>query len=385
MHVSREALLYGGGLCALCAAATLAFRRLRARPETPALDGGDAFLLLSDRDVAAALPMRDAIKCNRQAFMDFAKKIAVVPERAVIAIPPARGHTLFKPAYIPTASALGLKVVSTRPKNASREVRLPTVPASIIMFSEDTGLIAALLQATYLTALRTAAGSGVATVLLTKRKPSRRVLTVFGAGMQADAHIEAMLCVHGESLDSLVVINRSRGRAEALCEKWRGSFAAGTRVVLLSDSKKIEAAVRASDLICTTTNSSKPMFDGAWMKPGTHVNAVGSYTPTMQELDQATVERCAIVIDTEHALAAGDLAIPTASGVELCVVGELGHMLLRVGGDREKAEQKMSTIPPTNCDCTLFKSVGVAVQDIATAQAVIRAARKHRIGTHCTM
>ena len=375
---SRDALLYGAGLCALgaaAAAAALAFHRPRR----------GTFLLLSDRDVAAALPMRDAIVCNRRAFLDLAAGVAVVPARAVLAIPPAAGHTLFKPAYIPSTSALGLKVVSTRPKNADREVRLPTVPASIIMFSEDTGLLTALLHATYLTALRTAAGSGVATALFAKHNPARRVLTVFGAGMQADAHIEAMLCVHGESLDRLIVVNRSKGRAEAQCAKHRGAFAAGARVVLLSDAKKIEAAVRASDLICTTTNSSAPMFDGAWMKPGTHVNAVGSYTPTAQELDRDTVARCAIVIDSEHALAAGDLAIPTANGEELCVVGELGQVLKSVAEGGEFVGNSSEIVPPPRCDCTLFKSVGVAVQDVATAQAVIEAARKRGIGRQCAM
>ena len=390
---TKEAVLCGGAICALGAAAALVCRRvlLEASPPQPSAGAANldlkrgSFLLLSDTDVAAALPMGDAIACNRQAFLDLARAVADVPARAVLAIPPAGGHTLFKPAYVSPTSALGLKVVSTRPDNAARG--LPTVPATILMFSENTGLLTGLLQGTYLTALRTAAGSGVATALVASNtlglgdRPMRRVLTVFGAGMQADAHIKSMLCVHS-SLERLIVVNRSSQRAEALCAKYRSAFALGARVVLLSEVDKVEEAVRMSDLICTTTNSSVPMFDGKWMKAGTHVNAVGSYTQTMQELDEATVTRCAIVVDTDHALAAGDLAIPIANGMKLSLMGELGQLLMQV--DTMEKSPSLPSLPQA-CDCTLFKSVGVAVQDIATAHAVVEAARERGIGRYCTM
>ena len=142
-----------------------------------------SFLLLSDDDVAIALPMKDAINVNRLAFLDQHTGEAVVPERIVLSLPQYDGATLFKPCYVSPAKreALGLKIVSTRPRNARLKDHA-TVPAVIVLIHADTGYPSALVDATYLTALRTAAGSGVATDLLAL--PDASVLTVFGAGAQ---------------------------------------------------------------------------------------------------------------------------------------------------------------------------------------------------------
>jgi ornithine cyclodeaminase len=232
-------------------------------------------LILSDDDVRAAVPMALAVDVNAAAFTALEDGSAQCPDRAILSA--AGGPTLFKPACVPqdapgAPEALGLKVVSVRAANA--QAGLPTVPATMLMLDAVTGLPSAVLAATWLTALRTAAGSAVATRALAPLET--RNLVVFGAGMQAEAHISGMLCVR-PCIASVAIVNRGRPRAQALA----GSLAAAhpavaVEVLTLDDVSGVERVCRVADLICATTNSSTPLWDGAWMKPGTHVNAIGS-------------------------------------------------------------------------------------------------------------
>lgn len=188
---------------------------------------------------------------------------------------------------------LGLKIVSVRTANA--EKGLPTVPATILMFDAETGLPSAVVEATWLTALRTAAGSAAATKLLAAA--DAQVLVVFGAGLQGEAHALTMLAAR-PALRKVVVLNRGLERAQVLCATLKKDVAAfsGVEVVAaaLADGAAVEAAVREADIICTTTNSSAPLFDGVWMRAGCHINAIGSYTPEMQEIDESSVCRCRV-------------------------------------------------------------------------------------------
>ena len=342
---------------------------------------GASFLALSDADVRAALPMAEAIECNAAAFVALFDGSAVAPARHLLTAPEAfDGATLFKPSFVPGAGgnggALGLKVVSVRPRNAARG--LPTVPATVLLVDEQTGLLDAVMDATFLTALRTAAGSGAATNRLARADAT--ALTVFGAGMQAAAHVDAVLAVR-PGITRLWIINRGRARAAALavaCQA-RHPGLVEVEVGMLADVAVVEAAVRGADIICATTNASTPVFMGEWLAPGTHINAVGSYTPQMQELDVATVRQCAVVVDSEHALAAGDLAIAIEQEGPLpSPPAELGAVLAG-----KAVVSRASRVAPTGC--TLFKSVGTAVQDVATAAAVLRAARVRGIGKHVAL
>ena len=299
-------------------------------------------LVLSDEDVRSAVPMDLAIEVNAAAFASMESGAAEVPERAIVST--KSGPTLFKPACIPSAAdpeapeALGLKVVSVRAANADMD--LPTVPATILMFDATTGLPSAVVAATWLTALRTAAGSGVATRALAPAAPQR--LVCFGAGMQAEAHISAMLCVR-PSITSVAIVNRSLPRAETLAATLSPTLS--TEVLTLSDTAGVERVARAADIVCATTNSSTPMWDGAWLKPGAHINAIGSFTPQMQEVDAATMRRCRIVIDEPGAMtSSGDIAIPLAAGeisAETNGLRTLGSILLTADG----AEAAVSTQP----------------------------------------
>lgn len=233
-------------------------------------------LVLSDDDVRTCVPMDLAIEVNAAAFVSMESGAAEVPDRNIIST--KMGPTLFKPACIPSAAdpaapeALGLKVVSVREANA--DLGIPTVPATVLMLDATTGLPSAVVAATWLTALRTAAGSGVATRVLAPAEP--QTLVCFGAGMQAEAHISAMLCVR-PSITSVAIVNRSLPRAESLAETLPATLS--TEALTLDDAAAVERVTRAADIVCATTNSSIPMWDGAWLKPGAHINAIGSFTP----------------------------------------------------------------------------------------------------------
>jgi ornithine cyclodeaminase len=290
--------------------------------------------------------MREAIHINAQAFLAAAEAEAAqaqVPPYASISAPSASGSrsggssdptstneaTLFKPALL--EEALGVKVVAVRAGNT--QLGLPTVPAVILLSDRLTGYPTALIQATYLTALRTAAGSGVATDLFARRDAT--VLAVFGAGMQAHAHVEAVLAVR-PSVHTVHIINRSAPRAEELVAALKTQYPAVTFVVHATSSSSsssssssltpaadaatgaaaLSAAIRSAHVLCTTTSSTIPLLHAGDVSPGAHINAVGSFLPSMVELaaDLVCAPNARIVTDGPAALHAGDLHGPLQSG-----------------------------------------------------------------------
>eukprot|EP00051_Salpingoeca_urceolata_P002637 m.51748 g.51748 ORF g.51748 m.51748 type:complete len:341 (+) comp12245_c1_seq2:311-1333(+) len=334
--------------------------------------------ILSEADVAAQLPMALAIEASETAFRSLCKGTATVPPRTVIPVTPHNGTTLFKPGHVP-GECVGLKIVSVRPNNA--ESGKPTVPAVVLLVDEETGMPQCMVAATHLTAWRTAAGSAISTRLMAPQEAKTAV--VFGAGLQAKAHALAFACVR--PLEKVTIVNRTRPRAEALAAELPARVLEETGhsitvdiVVTSEDKQAVERVVRSADLIATCTNSSEPLFDGAWLKPGAHITGVGSYTPTMQEIDAATVKRCQVVIDTDSALPVGDLGFAREAGWKESegLLGTLGELL---GG---KISVKRGDAGGT-MDCTMFKSVGTAVQDLVTAKAVFDRAAGH--GTRVEM
>jgi ornithine cyclodeaminase len=410
----------------------------------------NTLLLLNDDDIMNVLPIDEAINVQRLAFISQYKKEAVVPERIVMSLPQYDGATLFKPAFVHGGrqggeAALGLKVVSTRPKNKMKS--LPTVPATILIVDPITGLPTSLMNGTYLTALRTAAGSGLATQLLARK--DAQVLSIFGAGMQAKAHLDACISVR-ETISVLYIINRTMSRASDLRTYALGKYGHQLNHVYVLNTATKECVEKA-DIICTTTNSSTPVFNGSWLTNHTHINAIGSYTPSMQEIDVLTVSRCCVYIDTPHALTCGDLSMAkvTKERNGLMEIGEAStlpvhdlcktvkakkkkkHRLSQVlndikiegklhGAPLSPREQKMNQFaldrPSSSISliakkgrmeeknssgsglgsglgsesesesesdligCTLFKSVGTSVQDVATGAEVVRRARLMGIG-----
>jgi ornithine cyclodeaminase len=314
--------------------------------------------VLSAADAAAALSMEGAIAAQREAFGQLAAGQAVIPLRAVL--PVAGGTTLFMPGYLRASGVLGLKVVSVMPGNPARD--LPAVPGATLLLDDETGLPVALLDAAYLTALRTAAGSGLATDLLAP--PDAHVLAVFGAGAQARQHIRAIRAVR--PIREVRIVSRREERSRALASELTG--------VDVRTGDDPGAAVAGAQVVVTATNSASPVFPGAALDVGAHVCAIGAYTPQTREVDEEVVCRARIVVDTrEGALSeAGDLLIPMERGLlrEGDIDAELGEL---VNGER----------PPGNLGrpVTFYKSVGNAAQDLATAHRVVEAARSRGLGT----
>ncbi len=323
-------------------------------------------LALTRADVQRLVPMPDAIDLMKAAFAELSAGRTHSPLRTVIPIPDAAGDALFMPAHVPAMDALGLKVVSVFKNNPARD--LPVIHALVCLLDGETGRPLAIMDGTYLTALRTGAVSGAATDLLAR--PDSRVLAAIGAGAQGATQIAAVCAVR--PIERVISVDVDEGTLARL----RANLARDWPEVVdrLETTTDAAAAVRQADVICTATTSRTPVFDDADLRPGTHVNAVGAYTPEMQEVPAATVIRATIVVDAVEAALAegGDLIAPLRDGL--------------VGRDhfcRELGMVAAGTAPgrTSNEEITLFKSVGNAVQDVVVARRAVERARELGAGT----
>ncbi|MFQ5680377.1 MAG: ornithine cyclodeaminase family protein [Gemmatimonadota bacterium] len=327
---------------------------------------------LSGADVQAAVDMPAAIDAMRSAFGQLSAGRARVPRRLHLAA--EGGVTLVMPAFLEESGALGAKVASLFEGN--RERGLPAIQGVVLLLDGRTGNPRALLDGAVLTALRTGAGSGLATELLAP--PEASVLAVFGAGVQARTQIEAVRAVR--PVREVRIVSRSRASAERLAAELehraaepaaaRDPESAPPEIRVLEDRT---AALRGAEIVIAATSSSSPVFGGAYLEPGAHVCAIGAYTPEMQEVDTSTVRRARVVVDTrDGALAeAGDLIRPIREGIlDPGTIVELGEI---VNG----------TAPPgrEGRQVTLYKSVGTAVQDVELARVVAKRAETLGLGT----
>jgi ornithine cyclodeaminase/alanine dehydrogenase-like protein (mu-crystallin family) len=293
-------------------------------------------------DLARLLPMVDAIDALEAAFG--ADRLPDAPLRSNLDTPD--GSLLLMPASGP--QGVGVKLVTLTPSNPGRA--MPFIHAAYALFAPETQALRAVLDGAALTALRTAAVSGLATRHLALPDASR--LVIFGAGVQARSHLEAMRAVR--HIERVVVVSRTTERAEALV---REATAAGLDAGVGDPSD-----AGAADIVCTCTTSTEPVLEGSRLRPGTHVNAVGAYTPEMREIDTEGIRRSKVVVETREAAMAeaGDLLIAIGEGSigSEHVVAELAEVVKGVAV-RTSAE-----------DVTLFKSVGVAFEDLVVASAV---------------
>lgn len=322
-------------------------------------------LALSKRDIRELVSMREAVDLMKTAFLELSEGRAVVPLRSSVEVVPERATTLLMPAFMPGIHALGFKVVSIFQDNPSRG--LPTALAMVCMIDAGTGEPTALLNGTYLTALRTGAVSGASSELMARE--DARKLVVIGAGAQGVTQAAAVCAVR--DIDEITVVYRS----EESWERFRGAIDEDWPDLRerLTGTTEAEGAVRAADIVCLATTSTKPVFDDAWVRDGTHVSGVGSFTPEMQEAPAEFVARARVVLDMkEHALEeAGDLIVPLREGLisEDHIVGELGDVVAgRVRGRESDAE------------VTFFKSVGNAVQDMTVGNFIVEQARARGVG-----
>lgn len=321
-------------------------------------------LLLSDDEVGTLLPMEECIPLMREALVSLAEGLAHQPLRTIVRPAGAAGVMGLMPAYSSGArAAFGLKAICVFPENPARGK--DSHQGAVLLFSAESGELLAVINASAVTAVRTAAVSGVATRALAGDDAGD--LCVIGAGVQARSHIEAMS--HVRRIRRCRVASRNGASARKLAEELRGSYA-----FPIEAAETIEAAVRGADLIVTATNSAEAIVRREWIAAGAHLNAVGACTPNARELDAATVAASSLFVDRiESAInEAGDYLIAVRDGV----IGP-GHIRAELG-EVLNGTKPGRTSPD---EITLFKSLGLAVEDLAAAEYLYRKCEEIGAGT----
>lgn len=320
--------------------------------------------ILSAKDVQVALPMADAIAGMKDAFAQLSRREAVVPLRARVDVANQQGVSLIMPAFLSKSSDLGVKVVSVFPQNAAHSE--PIIYAMVLVLDAESGRPLALLEGGSLTAIRTGAGAGAATDLLAN--PDAAVVAILGSGVQARTQLEAVCTVR--KIREVRVYSPTNEHAVLFAREMKGKGPIPTLIRIMSDA---DAAVIGADIICAATTSSTPVFSGTAVKPGAHINGVGSYLPSMQEIDAETVLKALVVVDEMEAAKAeaGDLIIPIEAGRMSWahIHAEVGEIAAGIKPGRTSTEQ-----------ITFFKSVGVAVQDAIAGRIALQNAVEMGLG-----
>ncbi|MCX6358347.1 MAG: ornithine cyclodeaminase family protein [Armatimonadetes bacterium] len=323
--------------------------------------------ILSAEDVRAALPMAEAIGAAREAFAQMQRGEATVPPRAHIDVADHRGVALFMPSLLPRTGRMGVKAITLFDGNPA--IGMPRIQAVMLVLDAENGAPLAVMDAGTLTALRTGAGSGVATDLLAR--PDADSVAILGAGNQARTQLEAVCCVR--PVRRVWVVDPARPAAEGFAEEM--STRLGVPVRVAADASE---ALRDASIVCAATVAVTPVFADADLQPGAHVNAIGSYKPRVQEIPSATMARARVVVD--HLASAldetGDLLIPIGEGVFSAdrVHAEIGEVLLGTKPGRA-----------THDEITVYKSVGVAVMDLAAAALALDRAERMGLGTEAML
>ena len=320
--------------------------------------------LLTRSDIQRAISMGDAVEILKRAFAELSTGRANVPPRIVLPQNKHDGVTLVMPGYLFDSEALAVKVVSVHNRNPARN--LPLIHALVLLLDPTTGQPLAAMEGSSLTALRTGAASGVATDLLARQ--DAKVAAIFGAGAQARTQLLAIDAVR--AIKGCWIYARHPANVQRFIAKMQPQLS----VELLAAESPAQA-VREAQIICAATTSPTPVFDGADLQPGTHINAIGSYQSSMQEIDGTTLQRAAKIVIDEYAGAlseAGDLLMAMAQGAiqQTDIYGEIGEIAAGLKLGRE-----------TEDEITYFKSVGNAVQDAAVAQAIYNRAVQEGFGT----
>jgi alanine dehydrogenase len=321
--------------------------------------------ILSRMDIQQSVNMPQAIDVVEKAFISQAQNDVHLPLRTQVPVKESQGITLFMPAYIPKLESLGAKIVSVFPQNVQHN--RPTIHAIVIICDAHTGEPTAMMDGIYLTALRTGAASGVATKFLARKEA--RTAAIIGAGTQGRTQLEAICCVR--DIQKVMVYDKNPRTAEVFAEEMRKKGKPIPRDIAIAATP--EEAVSEADVISTATTSSAPVFDNDHLNPGVHINGIGSFTPEMQEIPEKTVLRAKVVVDSIEASLeeAGDIIIPLRKGLigRSHIQGELGHVATGQAKIRQSAK-----------DITFFKSVGLAIQDVAVAKWALQRAEDLCLG-----
>ena len=299
-------------------------------------------LILREADIRRACTMPEAIDAACEALRLYSAGVCDIPLRTTIAVPEGPGSSLYMYGYAAPAGALGVKIVSSFPENAKRG--LPSTPSTMVLLDAQTGAVSRLLA-----------------------REDSRVFTIYGTGGQALEQIEAVLAVR--PIEQVQIVGRSRDKAAALARQVQAAHGAFCTADVPAD----EAAANA-DIITAVTGAYTPLFDGALVRPGTHINGIGSCTPQQAELDAKLIARAGkIYADTLDGVLheAGDLMQALASGAvtEEHITGELGQLILGRTPGRESADE-----------ITFFDSTGTAALDLVTAKRIYDRAQALHLG-----
>ena len=321
-------------------------------------------LVLDSLQIRELLPMRDCIELMADALSALARGEVFQPLRTIIRPPEARGLLGFMPAYRSGEhGAFGMKAICVFPGNPA--VGKDAHQGGVILFSRETGEFMALMNASEITAIRTAAVSAVATRLLSRVDAFS--LAIIGAGVQARTHLVALDAVR--SIKEARVACRNIEHAQELVREMQPRFSFPIEAV-----KTNEEAVRGADLIVTATSSQEPVLNKDWIAPGAHINAIGTHSPNSREIDGATMAAARVFVDRrESALnESGDYLLAAKEGLinPDSIVGEIGELLIGTKAGRNSVDE-----------ITVFKSLGLAIEDVACAEYLYEKAMAQNSGT----
>jgi len=320
-------------------------------------------LAVSEREVRELLAMRDCIEVMQHTFASLSAYGSVQPPRIVAWQPDKRGAIAAMPAWLGKPVTLGAKLISVFPQN--RQAGVESHQGFVVLFDSEHGVPRAIVHAGAVTEIRTAAVSAVATRLLANEDASH--LAILGSGVQAHAHLHAMREVR--PIRRVRVWSRTPEHAQAFARETHDQH--GLHVTAASTARD---AVEDADIICTVTAATSPVLEGSWLKAGQHINAVGSSVPPFRELDTDAVARARVVVDSYESARnePDDLRIPLREGAitQEHILADLAELTSGVRAVRNSTE-----------DITLFKSVGIAIEDLAAAHAIYERAVREGRGT----
>lgn len=325
-----------------------------------------AIRVLNQTEMLSVVTMSDIIEANRQAMKLYSSKEVDIPLRVNLNVAEHEGQSLYMTGYAGGADALGVKIVSVYPKNIEKGIT--SVPASMVLLDPETGVVNCFMDGTLLTQLRTGAISGLATELLARQDAS--VMLLIGTGGQATTQLEAVLTVR--DIKQVYVSDINFERAIQFCDEMMDRF--GEKYsVKIEAVKNVSDVISQADIVTAVTTSKNPVFSSDELKPGAHVNGVGSFMADMSEIDPQIFKRASLVyVDTMDAFTeAGDFQKPLKAGeiTENIVTGEIGQLIMSQTPGRSNNEE-----------ITFFKTTGNAVLDIVAARKIYELAAEKEIG-----
>ena len=319
-------------------------------------------LIVNQAEVRQLLPMNECIDVMADALMALARGEAMMPLRQILWLPDKTGALAMMPSFMGSIDSVGLKVITVFQGNHGTQY--DSHQGAVLLFETSHGQLLSMMDATTITAIRTAAVSGVATRLLAR--PDSKSLAILGTGVQGRSHLSAM--IHARPIDTVRIWSRNAEHAQHFAKREEERH--GLSILVASS---VAEAVSDADIICTTTSAREPILNGEWIPAGAHINAVGSSVPFARELDAAAVKKTRLYVDRRESILSegGDFLLARKEGAvdDTHIIAEIGEVLL----DETKGRRSSDEI-------TLFKSLGLAVEDLAAAKHIYNKAVKEGVG-----